>query len=133
MLLSAIGLALLFYSVGGLLVTVAAGTSLLENASVWWRWATAFALLGAVVDTAGRLFFRWDYCGWDDPLSVALIFGLFALGTIILAIAARLLVLFRTPVFFRVVICLAIDLALRFGTGIVLIFLLFMRHPECMK
>ncbi len=132
-MLSLVQFALLFYSLGGLLVAVAAGTSVLQNASQWWRWASTFALTGAAIDTAGRLYFWWDDCGWDSLLNVALNFGLFALGTMILAAAARLLMLVRTPAFPRVVICLAVDLVLRFGIGVVWVLLQFMLNPGCMK
>ena len=122
-----------FYSVGGFLVAVAAGTRVLCEPKAWWRWAAAFALFGAAFDTVVRIMGGWVHCFWDEPLNFALYFALSGLGTIVLAAAARVLALFSLSAFTRVVLCLAIDFLLRFAIGIAWVLLQFTLFPECMK
>ena len=103
----------IYFSVGGALVALTAGTSLVDKPRSWWRTAAALAVLGAAVDIGGRLIAWPDLSAPLTLLDWAIRFLVFVTATMIVAAIGRLLARFGAWPPLRILFCMATDVFLR--------------------
>ena len=103
------------FTIGGLVVSILAGTSLAGEPRRWWITASLVAAVAAIVDTWDD--FRTGRFGAAPPevSDFAWEFCVYAFSTLVVAAVARIGYRIRLPGIVRAPFCLVTDLTVRWG------------------
>ena len=106
-----------YFSIGGLLVSVLAGTGLAAEPRRWWTVALLITPVAAIVNS----WLLFPGCGPTELSACAGAFVWHLSSALAVAAAGRIGYRFRWPGFVRVLVCLVTDFAVRWGTAIAVI------------